>query len=95
MDSGTLDERLKEVINCNGSKVSQHDGERVEKSDQERPANRKHWVHVFRRRFRRISFLLSGPLDLREKIFSYSYSSSKSGIYIKLGSVLIQKLQPL
>ena len=85
--SKILSERLKEVINCNGSEVSQHDGGKVEKSDQEmddQPTDNTGFLGEFSEEFR---VFYQVPLTYEKTTFSYSYSSSKSGSYRKLRSV--------
>ena len=83
-----LAERLKEVIKCTSTEVSQHHGvEKVEKSDQEmndQPTENTGFLGESSEEFR---FFCQVPLTYEKKIFHYSYNSSKSGSYRKLGSV--------
>lgn len=82
-----LAERLKEVINCNGSEISQHDGGKVEKNDQEMDDHPTENAGFLGESSEDLRFFCQVPLTYEKKTYSYSYSSSKSGSYRKLGSV--------
>jgi len=80
-----LAERLKEVINCNEKKVSRTEDRKENDHDMDdHPTGNEGFLGKSTEELR---FFCQIPLTYERKSYSYSYSTSKSGSYRKLGSV--------